>query len=227
MITIKIYVKSSKSNIIPFKGKKLMVSYSNSIPKIGDRSNGRFMNALYPMECIDVVKNIDDNGQEFYSAVFRKIDKNGNFLSDEYDETRHFIVRSVNASVSAKRRNVFASSASESRMYVEDNNGGRDILLSLGGKWYYFKIDGRMFGDIDIYSGSIESVARKLRQAMDNGQIYDLDEYEGQSDDELDYYGLERVPEYDGHTIDDIDWQVNYNSDGTPMGHDETTWVEV
>ena len=42
-------------------------------------------------------------------------------------------------------------------------------------------------------------------------------------DEERDCY----VSEYDNMDIEDIDIRVNYHPDGTPIGHDTTTWTKI
>jgi hypothetical protein len=107
------------------------------------------------------------------------------------------------------------------RVFVQDDNGGRGILITDGSDWWYTDCapDG-MYGDVDILEGSSESVAQKLRAAYESGEIgFDPD------------YGFRRVDEYSGYTLDDIDDLANYETnsfgDRVPIGHDNTSWVEV
>ena len=135
----------------------------------------------------------------------------------------------VKASAAAKSRHkVTASSVMASaKMYVEDNAGGRDILLTDGTRWWYPELAPTgYFGDVDIYGPSnIDGTARELRLAIRNGERWTPEDMVDEVVGGLS--GWTEIDEYRGMTIEDIDSQVNYNDDGTPKGHDETIWVEV
>lgn len=135
----------------------------------------------------------------------------------------------VKASTAAKRRNkVTASSVMASaKMYVEDNAGGRDILLTDGNHWWYADLAPTGYlGDVDVYGpGNIDGTARDIRTAIRNGEMWTPDEMVDEVVGGLS--GWTEIADYQGMTIEDIDSLVNYNEDGTPKGHDETTWIEV
>ena len=71
--------------------------------------------------------------------------------------------------------------------------------------------DGEYFSD--------EEVAAELARQYTEWES--LDSYF--FDEEGEHY----VSEYDNMDIEDIDAKINYNSDGTPIGHDTTTWTEI
>lgn len=111
--------------------------------------------------------------------------------------------------------------------YLEHNNGGRWILYNYNGKWWYedFDMNG-FFGDVDMYATdeygeefSDEIIAESLkRQYMEWGTL-DSDFF----DENSEHY----TSGYDNMSIDDIDTEINYNSDGTPKGHDESYFTKI
>lgn len=138
----------------------------------------------------------------------------------------------VKASRDARRRSVRASRITASaKMYVDENNGSTDVLITDGNRWWYANIDSSgMFGDVDMYSGDADSVARDIRNAIKRGDLYEAEDYvsDAQSGDDLWY----EVPEFRGKTIKDIEYMVNYEEDPysgdvLPKGHDESYFVEV
>lgn len=114
-------------------------------------------------------------------------------------------------------------------IYLENNNAGRVLLVNYNNEWFYDiksynYLHGR-YGNVDIYACnednetlSIEEIAPQLAEFFKNEA--DIDEWYIR--DIMSY-----VEEFDGMTIDDIDKCTNFNSDGTPIGHDETIWAKV
>ena len=123
------------------------------------------------------------------------------------------------------------------KMYLEDNNAGRVILVTDGVHWYAW--DGApsgYVGDIDLYRECTdedgneiectdEQIANDIRKGIKTGAIYSADDFITENDaDELSEREIEY---YHGMTIDDIDRRENYTSDGYPLGHDITSWIEI
>lgn len=123
------------------------------------------------------------------------------------------------------------------KMYLENNNAGRVILVTDGVHWYAW--DGApsgYVGDIDLYRQYIdengeeiectdEQIANDIREGIKAGAIYSADDFIIENNaDELAEHEIEN---YHGMTIDDIDRRVNYTSDGYPLGHDITSWIEI
>lgn len=123
------------------------------------------------------------------------------------------------------------------KMYLEHNNAGREILVTDGVHWYAW--DGApsgYVGDIDLYrtytdeSGdeiecTDEQIVDDIREGIKTGAVYSADDFISENDaDEL---ATHEIADYFGMTIDDIDRRVNYTSDGYPLGHDITSWSEI
>ena len=124
----------------------------------------------------------------------------------------------VKASVRAKGNRIFAATAS--RMFVQEDNGGRGILLNVGREWSYNDCSPNgTYGDVDILSGSIESVASRIRKAIQNGEVYGPNDF---GIDDLDDYGFRAIPEYRGMTIAEID---EYENNGRDF--DMTSYAEI
>ena len=114
------------------------------------------------------------------------------------------------------------------KMYIEENNGGKDILITDGeGKWYYI---GAMshYGDIDLYEEDedgcdkpIEEIAKNLRNYIAEGadNVYDLlGEYGNEEYECIKYRGC--------LSIEEIDRICNYIDD-MPSNVDVTRWIEI
>ena len=112
-------------------------------------------------------------------------------------------------------------------VYLEHNNGGKIILYNYNGKWWYEDIDSNgYYGDVNMYATnedgeclSDETIAAELARQYADWESLDSCFF----DEESDCY----VSEYDNMDIEDIDIRVNYNPDGTPIGHDTTTWTKI
>ena len=112
-------------------------------------------------------------------------------------------------------------------VYLEHNNGGKIILYNYNGKWWYENIDSNgYYGNVNMYATnedgeyhSDEDVAAELAKQYAEWETLDSCFF----DEESEHY----VSEYDNMDIDDIDAKINYTSDGTPIGHDTTTWTKI
>lgn len=112
-------------------------------------------------------------------------------------------------------------------VYLEHNNGGKIILYNYNGKWWYEDIDSNgYYGDVNMYATNEddeyltdETIAAELARQYADWESLDSCFF----DEESDCY----VSEYDNMDIEDIDIRVNYNPDGTPIGHDTTTWTKI
>lgn len=111
--------------------------------------------------------------------------------------------------------------------YLEHNNGGKTILYNYNNKWWYEDTDvNGFFGDVDLYENdengedlSDEMIAVKLKNQYIEWEFLDSDFF---SNENKTY-----IPEYDNMSIDDIYSKINYNSNGTPIGHDEVYWTKI
>ena len=113
------------------------------------------------------------------------------------------------------------------KMYLEENNSGRDILITdENGKWFYSSLDNGFYGEVDVYEGTVEEAVNNLRNSISEGNTYSAEDW-------LYDYAEDHEPVYDGcMTIDDIDEEENYitdiySGDRHPLDHDITTWYEV
>ena len=112
-------------------------------------------------------------------------------------------------------------------VYLEHNNGGKIILYNYNGKWWYENINSNgYYGDINMYATnedgkclSDETIAAELARQYAKWETLDSCFFDEGSEN--------YVAEYDNMGIEDIDAKINYNSDGTPIGHDTTTWTEI
>lgn len=122
------------------------------------------------------------------------------------------------------------------KMFLEDNNAGREILITdEQGKWWYAP-SGWTYGDADLYPHAetneeeINIVIDNLRREIANGTTYSAQDF---IDDMNDEESAERIVEqYSGAmTIDEIDNYVNYTyntfGDHVRIGHDESCWYEI
>ena len=112
-------------------------------------------------------------------------------------------------------------------VYLEHNNAGKIILYNYNGKWWYEDIDSNgYYGDINMYATnedgeylSDEDVAAELARQYTNWEILDSCFFVEDSE----HY----ISEYDNMSIEDINAKENCDSDGTPIGHDTTTWTKI
>ena len=122
------------------------------------------------------------------------------------------------------------------KMYLEINNGGKDILVTdEHGHWYYAPV-GANFGEVDIYPDAesyeeeIENVLYHLRKEIEAGTTYGAQDF---LDDMNDEERAEReVKAFHGfQTIDEVDDYENFTDnsfgDHVRLGHDESYWFEV
>lgn len=122
------------------------------------------------------------------------------------------------------------------KMYLEINNGGKDILVTdEHGHWYYAPV-GSNFGEVDLYPDAesfddeVKNVLYHLRREIEAGTTYGAQDV---LDDMSDEEKAEReVEAYHGcKSIDDVDYYTNTldNSfgDRVRLGHDESYWFEV
>ena len=112
-------------------------------------------------------------------------------------------------------------------VYLEHNNGGKIILYNYNGKWWYENIDSNGFyGDVNIYATNEDGEAL-TDETISEELARQYKEWESLDSCFFNEEGEHYVPEYDNMDIEDIDAKINYNSDGTPIGHDTTTWTEI
>lgn len=122
------------------------------------------------------------------------------------------------------------------KMYLEINNGGKDILVTdEQGHWYYASTE-TTFGEVDLYPecesfpDEVMHVLYTLRREIKAGTTYGAQDV---LDDMNDEERAEReIAVFHGfQTINDVDGYVNftYNSfgDRVRLGHDEAFWLEV
>lgn len=107
-------------------------------------------------------------------------------------------------------------------MYLTETNGGTILLFTDGrGSWYcdHCDPDGK-YGEVNVYpeidgktgeTEDLETVARKIRAAVNAGDVYDAKEWIAENSD-----FAEKIADYDGLTIDQIDALVN-NKAGYPV----------
>lgn len=122
------------------------------------------------------------------------------------------------------------------KMFLEINNGGKDILVTdEHGHWYYAPV-GSNFGNVDLYPDAesfedeVMHVLYMLRREIKAGTTYGAqDVLDDMSDEEREEREIEA---YHGFkSIDDVDDYENFTSplfgDRVRLGHDETYWFEV
>lgn len=122
------------------------------------------------------------------------------------------------------------------KMFLEINNGGKDILVTdEQGHWYYALV-GSNFGEVDLYPDAesfedeVMHVLYSLRREIKAGTTYGAqDVLDDMNDDER---AEREVEAYHGFkSIDDVDEYENntFNSFGdlVRLGHDESYWFEV
>lgn len=123
-----------------------------------------------------------------------------------------------------KRKPVMAAQTySDQSLYVEENNGYTTLVARDGDSWFYY--DGADFLGINLY-GDIDEIARKISDALKSGE-WDFMSVSDVVNDAAASSNWSWIKEYQGYSLDDIDHEVNYNSDGTAKGHDETSWCEI
>ena len=118
------------------------------------------------------------------------------------------------------KRYIHASSGSRPKnaLYIESDNGGRSVFLCLNGKWYYYDTaPNGTYGGIDVLDGSEEDAAKRIRSAIDSGELFDADDF-----DESDVETWNYIKEYDGMTAEDILDKENSGRD-----FDYTELVEI
>lgn len=122
------------------------------------------------------------------------------------------------------------------KMFLEINNGGKDILVTdENGHWYYAPTDSN-FGNVDLYPDAesfedeVMLVLYTLRCEIKAGTTYGAqDVLDNMSDEEKEE---REVKVYEGFmSIDDVDYYENYikNSFGDRVRRccDDTLWLEV
>lgn len=122
------------------------------------------------------------------------------------------------------------------KMFLEINNGGKDILVTdEHGHWYYAPV-GSNFGGVDLYPAAesfedeVMHVLYMLRREIKAGTTYGAQDVLDDMDDEE--KTAREVEAYHGcKSIDDVDYHVNFLDncfgDHVRLGHDETYWLEV
>ena len=122
------------------------------------------------------------------------------------------------------------------KMFLEINNGGKDILVTdEQGHWFYAPV-GSNFGEVDLYPDAesfdeeVQNVLYHLRREIEAGTTYDAQDV---LDDMNDEERAEReVEAYHGFkSIDDVDEYQNFTTtsfgDRVRLDHDESYWFEV
>lgn len=109
------------------------------------------------------------------------------------------------------------------KMYLESDNGGRDILVEVNGKWYSLSscAPSGYFGTVDIWEHTEEeNVAAMIRHAIVNGDCWDINEcaIEIERANPIFHY----IPEWDGMTANEILDECNAGLD-----FDLTTLTEI
>ena len=137
-------------------------------------------------------------------------------------------VDSSTVSCSTKRRTVKAAQTySGQSLYVEENNGYTTLVARDDDSWFYY--DGSDFLGVDLY-GDIDEIAVKISEALDSGE-WDFMSVSDVVEDAKNSSDWHWVKEYEGFTLDDIDnevnYETNYSGDRLPKGHDVTSWAEV
>lgn len=122
------------------------------------------------------------------------------------------------------------------KMYLEINNGGKDILVTdEQGNWYYAPV-GSNFGNVDLYPDAesfpdeVMNVLYSLRREIKAGTTYGAQDVLDDMNDEV--RAEREVTVFHGFkSIDDVDEYENttFNSfgDRVRLGHDESYWFEV
>lgn len=89
-------------------------------------------------------------------------------------------------------------------LYIESDNGGRAVMLRVSEKWYICDCSpSGCFGDIDILDGTEHEAAARVREAINNGEVYD----EIDCAENLETFRY--IPEYDGLTAEQIEEREN------------------
>lgn len=87
-------------------------------------------------------------------------------------------------------------------LYIESDNGGRAVMLSVDKAWYICDCaPSGCFGDVDILNGTEREAAARVREAINAGEVYD--EIDCANNRESFRY----IPEYDGLTAEQIEEQ--------------------
>ena len=137
-------------------------------------------------------------------------------------------VDSSTVSCSTKLRTVKAAQTySGQSLYVEENAGYTTLVARDDDSWFYY--DGSDFLGVDLY-GDIDEIAVKISEALDSGE-WDFMSVSDVVEDAKNSSDWHWVKEYEGFTLDDIDnevnYETNYSGDRLPKGHDTTSWAEV
>lgn len=113
------------------------------------------------------------------------------------------------------------------KMYLQSDNGGYGVLIQdiENGKWYYWS-DYHL--PIDLDGETDEVNAAMIRTAIENGDMYDADDFVSETDDTDEH----EISAYDGLSLDDIDRLENYEQDPYsgdvhPKNHDTTYWTAI
>lgn len=113
------------------------------------------------------------------------------------------------------------------RMYLQSDNGGHGILIqdTESGKWYYWS---EYHLPVDLTGETDEENAAIIRSAIENGNMYDADDFVSETDDTDEH----EISAYDGLSLDDIDRLENYEQDPYsgdvhPKNHDTTYWTAI
>lgn len=113
------------------------------------------------------------------------------------------------------------------KMYLQNDNGGYGILIqdTESGKWYYWS---EYHLPVDLNGETDEENAEIIRAAIENGDMYDADDFIAAND----YAEEHEIEEYAGMNIEEIDRKENYvkdiySGDIYPMGHDLTSWIAI
>lgn len=113
------------------------------------------------------------------------------------------------------------------KMYLQSDNGGNGILIQdiETNRWYYWD---EYHLPINLDGKTDEENAEIIRAAIENGDMYDVDDFVTETDDPGDH----EIKEYAGMNIDEIDRKENYvediySGDVHPLWHDLTSWIAI
>lgn len=112
-------------------------------------------------------------------------------------------------------------------MFLQRDNGGYGILIQNAdsGKWYYWS---EYHLPVELNGETDEENALKIRIAIDNGDMYNADEFITETEDADEH----EISAYEGLSIDDIDRLENYEQDSNSgdvhsKNCDRTDWITI
>lgn len=113
------------------------------------------------------------------------------------------------------------------KMYLQNDNGGYGILIqdTENRKWYYWS---EYHLPVDLTGENDEENAAIIRDAIENGDMYDADDFITVNE----YTDEHEIEEYAGMNIEEIDRMENYeqdiySGDVHPRNCDTTNWTAI